>query len=87
MKIAVIGGGKVGSNLAQQLVREGHDVTIVDNDPANIKRIQNTADVLCVEGNGASVEVQKAAGVGKTDMLIATTPNDAVLSVCEKAGR
>ena len=82
MKIAVIGGGKVGSNLAQQLVREGHDVTIVDNDPANIKRIQNTADVLCVEGNGASVEVQKAAGVGKTDMLIATTPNDEINMLC-----
>ena len=54
MKIVIIGNGKIGSNLAAVLVREGHDVTVVDCEEAHLRKSQNTLDVMCIEGNGAT---------------------------------
>lgn len=82
MKIVLIGNGKVGSNIASQLVREGHDVTVVDQKSEKLKKIQDSQDVLCIEGNGATVEVQKDANVNKAGLLIATTPNDETNMLC-----
>ncbi len=82
MKIVIIGNGKVGNNLASQLVGEGHDVTVVDKNPDTLKRIQDSQDVMCVEGNGATIGVQKEAGVNKAGLLIATTPNDETNMLC-----
>ena len=45
MKIVIIGNGKIGSNLAAVLVREGHDVTVVDCEEAHLRKSQNTLDV------------------------------------------
>ena len=56
MKIVIIGNGKIGSNLAAVLVREGHDVTVVDCEEAHLRKSQNTLDVMCIEGNGATAE-------------------------------
>ena len=62
MKIVIIGNGKIGSNLAAVLVREGHDVTVVDCEEAHLRKSQNTLDVMCIEGNGARSEERR---VGK----------------------
>ena len=76
MKVVVIGNGKVGENLSAALVGEGHDVTIVDSDPACLTRAQNTLDVMCIEGNGATMEAQLEAAVDKAGLCIAATPYD-----------
>lgn len=82
MDIVLIGNGKVGGNLTSQLVREGHNVTVIDKNPDKLKRIQDSQDVMCIEGNGATAEVQKEAGVNRADLLIATTPNDETNMLC-----
>lgn len=82
MKIVIIGSGKVGRNLSSLLVGEGHDVTVIDQDPEAIKRIQDSLDVMCVEGNGATTSVQLEAGVNKAEILVATTPNDETNMLC-----
>ena len=87
MKIVIIGNGKIGSNLAAVLVREGHDVTVVDCEEAHLRKSQNTLDVMCIEGNGATAETQLEAGVNKATLLIAATPYDELNILCCLIGK
>lgn len=82
MKIVVIGCGKVGRNLSELLVEEGHDVTVIDQNSEALKKISDSQDVMCVEGNGATTAVQLEAGVNKAGILVATTPNDETNMLC-----
>lgn len=82
MKIIVAGDGKVGSTLVRQLSMEGYDLTVID---LNLRTLENTAeqyDVMSVQGNCASMEVLKEAGVKEADLLIATTGQDEVNLLC-----
>ncbi len=76
MKIVVIGNGKVGHTIIQHTCNEGHDVTVIDNNPDEIEQIVNEYDVMGICGNGASVEILESANVDKADMLIAVTSSD-----------
>ena len=87
MKIVIIGNGKIGSNLAALLVQEGHDITVVDCDETHLRKSQNTLDVMCIEGNGATAETQLEAGANKATLLIAATPYDEVNVLCCLIGK
>ncbi len=76
MNIVIIGDGKVGSTLSNQLQNHGHDVTVVDSNRNALKNTVDTQDILCVEGNGATYDVQMEAGVGDSDVTIACTSTD-----------
>ena len=76
MKIVIVGDGKVGFALAEQLSRENHDITVIDSNLDNLKNLMDVLDVLVIHGNGASLAVQKEAGVDKADLLIAATSGD-----------
>lgn len=76
MKITIVGAGKVGSALTQQLSADGHNVTVIDQDQKLIDNIINIYDVMGVCGNGAVFDVQKEAEVDKGELLIATTSSD-----------
>ncbi len=76
MKVIVIGNGKVGHTIIQHLCIEGHDVTVIDNNPEAIEQIVNEYDAMGLCGNGASVEILENAGTEKADMLIAVTASD-----------
>lgn len=82
MRVVIIGNGKAGSNLASTLAGEGHDVTVIDNNPKALKKTQDTEDVMCIEGNGVDADVQREASVNKAGMVIATTPYDEVNLLC-----
>ncbi len=90
MNIIVAGCGKVGSVLAEQLSREGHDITVIDEDSDVVQHTSNAADVRGIVGNVASYNIQQEAGIGKADLLIAVTNADEVnlLSclIAKKAG-
>nr|MBQ8252912.1 NAD-binding protein [Lachnospiraceae bacterium] len=53
MRIIIVGCGKVGATIAEQLVQEGHDLAVVDMNSDSIQDITNRIDVLGVVGNGA----------------------------------
>lgn len=76
MKIVIIGGGKIGASLAQELTKENHDVVIVDNNKEKLALFSDTLDVITVYGNGAALEVQQEADVGESDLVIAATAQD-----------
>ena len=90
MKIIIVGCGKVGSALAEQLVIEGHEVILIDNKASAIQNISNHLDVLGVVGNGASYRTQLSAGIKEADLLIAVTGSDELNLLCcviaKKAG-
>ena len=54
MDIIIVGDGKVGYTLAEQLSLEGHSVTIVDTSDEALRKADEALDVMCVKGNGAS---------------------------------
>ena len=82
MKIVVIGDGKIGFTVTQALVREQHDLVVIDNQSAALKQTEDSLDVQVLEGNGASVSVQKQAGVGEADLMLAVTEADETNLLC-----
>ena len=78
MKIIVAGGGKVGSVLVRQLTEEGHEVTIIDKSGDVLENLMQEYDVISVQGNAASMDVLKEAGIRNTELLIAATDVDEV---------
>lgn len=85
MNIIVVGLGKVGEVLVKQLASEKHDVTAIDSDP-ELETIANQSDVAFIQGNGARVDVLKAAGCSRCDLLIAVTGMDELnILVCSLA--
>ena len=82
MRIVVVGVGKVGKTLADQLTREEHDVVVIDRNEEVLQRIQDMLDMLCVSGNGANAKTLLEAGVGKADIIIAATASDETNMLC-----
>lgn len=82
MKVIIIGDGKVGYSLAEQLSQEDNDVTIIDKDSEALRKANENLDVLCVRGNGVSTKVLFEAGINNTDVLIAATASDEMNMVC-----
>lgn len=78
MKILIAGSGKLGETLARQLCAEEHDVTLIDSDQSVLESDLNRFDVMGVNGNCASMEVLRQAGVESADLLIAVTGSDEV---------
>ena len=64
--------------VAEQLNREKHDLTIIENDHEKLTRVTNEMDVYAFEGNAGSLSVLKDAGVGNADVFIAVTGEDEV---------
>ena len=54
MKIVIVGDGKVGFALTQQLAREDHDIVVIDSNKMVLKESQQMVDIQVVHGNGAS---------------------------------
>lgn len=82
LKIILVGCGKVGHTLAEQLSKEGHDITIVDTNERVIKDVTELLDVIGVCGNGASLHVLQEAGLDEADMVIAVTGSDELNLLC-----
>ncbi len=82
MKIIIVGIGKVGMTVAEELTAEKHDVTVVDTNEAALSAAVRSFDVLGVKGNGASHKVLSEAGVEECDLLIAITDSDEVNLLC-----
>ncbi len=75
MKIVIIGAGKIGLTLAEQLAAENHEITVIDKHAESIEALK-MLDVMSVEGNGISKEVQLDAGMDEADLAIAVMSTD-----------
>ena len=82
MKIIIVGCGKVGTTIAEELYHEGHDITVIDQNAATVQTITENIDVMGLTGNGAVYQVQIEAGIQDADLLIATTNSDELNMLC-----
>jgi trk system potassium uptake protein TrkA len=87
MNIIIVGCGKVGATIAEQLDREGHDIIIIDNKASAIDSVTSFMDVMGIVGNGASFNVLLEAGIENSDLLIAVTGSDELNLLCCLIGR
>lgn len=78
MNIIVVGCGNVGYVLAEQLSKEGHEITLIDTETERIKFVVDALDIQGVAGNGISHSVLMEAGVENADLFIAVTDEDEV---------
>lgn len=76
MNIIIVGCGKIGQNLAEQLGEQGNNITVVDLSPETVNAVATRLDVMGVVGNGATNAVLQEAGIQKADLLIAVTGSD-----------
>ena len=76
MNIIIVGCGKVGSALAEQLSKEDNDVTIVDLNYELVQELSSDLDIMGVVGSGSNHQILEEAGIEKADLLIAVTGSD-----------
>ena len=84
MKILILGAGQVGSTVAESLVGEANDITVVDTDAAKLRMLQDRFDLRVLVGNASHPSVLKQAGIEDADMLLAVTQSDEVNMVACK---
>ena len=86
MKILILGAGQVGSTVAESLVNEANDITVVDADGGKLQILQDRLDLRTVHGNAAHPSILEQAGIADADMLLAVTQSDEVnLVACKLA--
>ena len=86
MKIVILGAGRVGESVAESLVSERNDITVIDSDPVRLRALQERLDLRGVVGNGIQPSVLRDAGIEDADMIIACAPQDETnLVVCKVA--
>ena len=82
MKIVIVGCGKIGFSMVPELLKEGHDITVIDTDGATVEEITNMYDCMGVCGNGVDCTVLESAGANQADLIIAVTASDELNMLC-----
>lgn len=86
MNIIILGAGRVGESVAEALVSEQNDITVIDLDPARLRQLEERLDLRGVVGNGIQPSVLLDAGIKDADMVIACAAADeSNLVVCKIA--
>ncbi len=76
MKIIILGAGQVGTSVAENLVREANDITVVDVDAKRLHELQDRLDLSTVAGHASHPSILARAGAEDADMVIAVTNSD-----------
>lgn len=76
MKIIILGAGRVGSSVAESLVSEANDITVIDTDPTRVAELQERFDLRGLVGSATLPSILKEAGADDADLLIAVTASD-----------
>jgi len=87
MKILIVGAGRVGTSVAENLVSEHNDITVIDPDPSRLSDLQERFDLRGVVGDGSQVSAMQRAGAEDADMIIACAASDAINLVACKIAR
>jgi trk system potassium uptake protein TrkA len=76
MYVVIMGGGRVGLNLASFLISDGHDVTLVENDENLCSNASAELDAMVIYGNGTDIKTLEKANISDSDVFVAATGND-----------
>lgn len=78
MRIIIVGAGEVGIHIASSLVREGHDLVVIEKDPQKVASLHRSMDILAVAGDGCNATLLRSNGAADADLFFAVSNNDAV---------
>ena len=76
MYMIIVGGGSVGYHLCKALLKEGHEVLVLDKDAARCESFEDELGSVCVRGDGCEVATLAEAGVSRAEVFIAATDED-----------
>lgn len=76
MKVVILGCGRVGSTIATNMSQDGHDVTIIDQNPDSFRRLSQDYSGKKITGNGIDEDTLRRADVGNADAFVAVTNGD-----------
>ena len=76
MKVAIAGGGNVGTSIAEDLQAAGHEVLIIEKDIDMVARVAPTSTVTWLEGDACEVSTLQRAGLADADVVVASTGDD-----------
>lgn len=82
MNIIIAGAGAVGTHLAKLLVRERHNITLIDPDSHKLDTLSNNFDIMTVAARPSSIETLREADTAKADLFIAVMPDEAHNMTC-----
>ncbi|MBR5039980.1 MAG: Trk system potassium transporter TrkA [Clostridiales bacterium] len=82
LKVIIVGCGKVGHTLTEQLSKEGNNITVIEKNPTVVGDIDAQFDIITIHGNGASYSTLQEAGVEDCDLFIAVTGSDELNLLC-----
>ncbi len=82
MNIIISGVGKVGGTLVETLIKENHNIVVIDKDAKTVEHIINKYDVNGIVGNGSERDILIDAGIAKADFFIASTSHDEANILC-----
>lgn len=82
MNIIIVGCGKVGYTLVEQLSNENHNLVVIDEKPERVSRITDSLDAMGIIGNGVNHQTLLDAGISTADLLIAVTGDDEKNLLC-----
>lgn len=82
MQIIIVGCGKVGYTLVEQLSRENHNIVVIDEKEERVRSITDELDAMGIVGNGVSFQTLQEAGISNADLLIAVTGSDEQNLLC-----
>jgi len=87
MKILILGAGRVGTSVAENLVSEQNDITVIDTQAEGLRYLQERFDLKVVHGDGTQVSVLESAGIEDADLFIACAARDSANLVACKIAR
>ncbi|MDL2310890.1 Trk system potassium transporter TrkA [Peptostreptococcaceae bacterium OttesenSCG-928-C18] len=76
MNIIIVGGGKVGEYLCEDLESEGHDITLIEKNKEVLDRILDYNDIMGIQGDASDTSILEEAGIDRCDIFIAVTNED-----------
>lgn len=76
MRIVIVGGGKLGHQIASNMLDKKYTVKLIEKDKSKCLRLANELDAEVIHGDGTEIEVLEAAGCKNSDCFIAVTGSD-----------
>jgi trk system potassium uptake protein TrkA len=76
MKLLIVGCGRVGSRIAIQMAEDGHQVTVIDEDPEALQRLPDEWAGTFVVGHGLDIDVLEEGGMAEADAVVVATDGD-----------
>ena len=76
MYVVVVGGGNVGYHLTKELLAAGHEVVMIEKDPARARTIADELGSIVIPNDGCEGRYQGEAGMGRADVMAAVTGDD-----------